>query len=132
MKPSVLRHLIIGLLVLTGVFHLSVALLNAAPGLALPLAIFGLIYVGLSFYVRRDVHKTVGRNKKTQRKNSQINGRAAIILTMIICAAGLTLGGSVYIRNGGPLALPIMFIIDIAIIAAGAMWLVKVNAGQKQ
>lgn len=122
MKPIILRHLIIGLLVLTGIFHLAVALLNAAPGLGLPLAAFGVIYTGLSFYVRRDVHK------KPKSKKAPPNGRIAIIVTMAVCAAGLTLGGSNYIQNGGPVALPMMFIIDIAIIAAGAMWLIKVHA----
>ncbi len=117
MKPIVLRHLIIGLLVLTGIFHLAVALLNAAPGLGVPLAAFGVVYTGLSFYVRRDVHK------KPKSKKAPPNGRIAIIVTMIACTIGLALGGTTYIQNGGPLALPIMFIIDIAIITAGAMWL---------
>jgi hypothetical protein len=122
MKPIVLRHLIIGLLVLTGIFHLAVALLNAAPGLGWPLAAFGVIYTGLSFYVRRDVHM------KAKPKKGHVNGRIAIIVTMAVCATGLALGGSNYVQNGGPLALPIMFIIDVAIIAAGAMWLMKVRA----
>ncbi|WDI31393.1 hypothetical protein PUV54_15695 [Hyphococcus flavus] len=121
MKPIVLRHLIIGLLVLTGIFHLAVALLNAAPGLGWSLTAFGVIYTGLSFYVRRDVHM------KKKPKKGHINGRTAIIVTMAVCATGLALGGSNYIQNGGPLALPIMFAVDIAIIAAGAMWLMKVH-----
>ncbi|WP_425409107.1 hypothetical protein [Hyphococcus sp.] len=117
MKPIVLRHLIIGLLIVTGVFHLAVALLNIAPGLGLPLAVYGAIYTGLSFYVRRDVHK-----------GAKVNGRTAIIVAMLACASGLVLGGAAYIENGGPMALPIMFAIDIAIITAGAMWLMKVHA----
>ena len=125
MKPIVLRHLIIGLLILTGIFHLAVALLNVAPGLGLPLTVFGVIYVALSFYVRRDIYE---KTKTARRKKAKATGRIAIIVTMIACALGLTLGGSNYIQNGGPPALPIMFVIDVAIIAAGAMWLVKTRA----
>lgn len=124
MKPIVLRHLIIGLLILTGIFHLAVALLNMAPGLALPLTAFGVIYTGLSFYVRRDFQQST----KKARKKNKTAGRTAIIVTMLACATGLALGGSNYIQNGGPPALPIMFLIDIVIIAAGAMWLIKVHA----
>ena len=116
MKAKTLRHTIIGLLMFTGVFHLAVALLNAAPGLALPLTVFGFIYTGLSFYVRRDVHK-----------GAKTPGRTAMILTVIVTLTGLSLGGATYIQNGGPVALPIMFVIDVMIIVAGVMWLMKVR-----
>jgi len=117
MKPQTLRHLIIGLLMFTGIFHLATALLSsgAFPALALPLAAFGVIYTGLGFYVRRDVHK-----------NAKVNGRTAIIVTIAVTALGLTLGGASYFSNGGPVALPIMFAIDAAIIVAGALWLTKI------
>lgn len=122
MNPIVLRHLIIGLLILTGIFHLAVALLNAAPGLGLPLTIFGVIYIALSFYVRKDSHK------KTKRKKAKVNGRTAIVATMVFCMIGLALGSVGYVQNGAPAALPLMLLIDIAIIAAGAMWLRKAHA----
>lgn len=122
MNPIVLRHLIIGLLILTGIFHLAVALLNAAPGLGLPLTVFGVIYIMLSFYVRKDSHK------KTRRKKTAVNGRTAIVATMIFCTLGLALGTASYVREGGPTALPLMLLIDIAIIAAGAMWLKQARA----
>jgi len=117
MKPQTLRHLIIGLLTTTGIFHLAVALLGVAPGLAIPLTIFGLIYIALSFYVRKDTND-----------GSKSHSRNAIIATVAACTLGLGLGGQNYLANGGPLALPIMFLIDIAIIAAGVMWLLKKSA----
>lgn len=112
MKPQTLRHLIIGLLLLTGIFHLTVALLGAAPGLGLPLTIFGVLYVGLSFYVRADTND-----------GSKNHSRNAILASMVVCAVGLALGGSNYLSNGGPVALPLTFLIDVAIITAGVMWL---------
>lgn len=109
-----LRMLIIALLMLTGIFHLLVAMLGIVPGLALPLAAFGVIYSGIGFYVRRDTND----GSKSQSRN-------AIIAAIIACTIGLTLGGSQYISNGGPAALPIMFLIDVVIIGAGLMWLMK-------
>ncbi|MEM8770719.1 MAG: hypothetical protein AAGD92_03615 [Pseudomonadota bacterium] len=117
MKPATLRHLIIGLLLTTGIFHLLVALLSTGTGLALPLSIFGFLYVGLSFYVRADTND-----------GSKNHSRNAILASIGVCALGLALGGTNYLQNGGPLALPIMFAIDIAVIAAGIMWIVKTKA----
>ena len=117
MKAKTLRHLIIGLLLATGIFHLAVALIGGGDGRALPLTVFGFIFIALSFYVRSDV-KDGSKNKS----------RNAIIATIIACAAGLALGGTSYAQSGGPLALPIMFLIDIVIIAAGVMWLLKTGA----
>lgn len=117
MKATTLRHLIIGLLIVTGIFHLAVALLGAGESLALPLTVFGFLYIGLSFYVRSDV-----------KDGSKNHSRNAIIATILACSLGLGLGGTNYLQNGGPLALPIMFAIDVVIIAAGVMWLIKTNA----
>ncbi len=115
MKAKPLRHLIIGLLLATGVFHLAVALVGAGgEGRALPLTVFGFIFIGLSFYVRADV-----------KDGSKNHSRNAIIATIIACIAGLGVGGTSYAQSGGPLALPIMFLVDIVIIAAGVWWLVK-------
>ncbi len=113
MKAQTLRHLIIALLMLTGIFHLAVAMLGA-EGRALPLTIFGFIFLGLSFYVRADV-----------KDGSKNNSRNAIVATIIACTAGLGIGGTSYAQAGGSAALPIMFLIDIVIIAAGAWWLMK-------
>jgi len=102
-----LRFLIIALLMVTGIFHLLVAMLGAAPGLGWPLAGFGVLYTMLSFFVRRDTND-----------GSKNHSRNAIIATIAACLAGLTLGGANYLSNGGPLALPIMFLIDIASLSA--------------
>lgn len=102
------------LLMFTGIFHLLVAAFGGWPELRLPLAVFGVIYWMLGYYVRVDV-----------KDGSPSGSRNAIIAAMVVCAAGLALGGQNYLSNGGPLALPIMFAIDVAIIAAGAMWLVQ-------
>ena len=56
---------------------------------------------------------------------SKSHSRNAIIAAIAACTVGLTLGGSNYLSNGGPAALPIMFLIDVLIIAAGVMWLTK-------
>ena len=112
-----LRILMIGLLTTTGIFHLAVAMLGVAPGLALPLTVFGFLYVGLGFYVRADTND----GSKSQSRN-------AIIASIAACLVGLGLGGSNYLTNGGPAALPIMFAVDVVIIAAGAMWLIKKRA----
>lgn len=123
MKPQNIRHLIIALLMTTGVFHLAVALLDAGSGLGWPLTAFGLVYIGLSFYVRRDVQQGL-----TKRQKKKAVSRAPIIVTMAVTAVALAIGGARYIMEGGPMALPLMFFIDGAIIAAGAWWLMKVRA----
>ncbi len=109
-----LRMLIIALLMLTGIFHLLVAMLGIVPGLAWPLAGFGLIYTVIGFYVRRDTND-----------GSKSHSRNAIIAAIAACAIGISLGGANYLSNGGPAALPIMFLIDVVIIGAGVMWLIK-------
>ena len=113
MKARTLRHLIIGLLLLTGIFHLAIALLGA-EGQAAPLAVFGFLYIGLSFYVRADTND-----------GSKNHSRNAIIATIAACTVGLTLGGGNYLQNGGPAASPILFLIDVIIIGAGIWWLFK-------
>lgn len=114
MNVTSIRLTIIALLSVTGIFHLGVALLNIAPGLGLPLAAFGIIYSTLGYFVRKDT-----------KDGSKSHSRNAILAAMAACTLGLALGGSNYLSNGGPIALPIMFAIDIAIIAFGLMWLSK-------
>lgn len=122
MKPQTIRHLMIGLLMTTGVFHLAVALLDAGSGLGWPLTAFGLIYIGLSFYLRRDVQGL------TKRQRKKAVSRTPVIVTMTVTAVALAIGGARYATEGGPMALPLMFLIDAVIIAAGAWWLMKVRA----
>ncbi len=118
MTQQTTRFLIIALLMFSGIFHLALALLASAPGLGWTLTASGIVYIGLSFYVRRDVHK---------KAKKQTNGRTAVILTICAAAAALGISAAQYLAIGGPPALPMMFLIDIAIIAAGAAWLLKLR-----
>lgn len=120
MKAKTLRHLIIGLLTLTGVFHLLVALLGGAPGLALPVAGFGLVFVVIGFLARSDT-----------KDGSKSHSRNALIAAIAACTAGLGLGGNAYLQSGEPASFPIMAIIDIAIIAASVMWFAKRQAKKR-
>jgi hypothetical protein len=119
MTQQTLRLFILGLLLFGGIFHLALALLGSAPGFGWILTGSGVAYIALSFYVRRD------SPKQTKKKP---HGRAAIVMTILAAAAALGVGGAQYLSAGGPLALPIMFVIHIAIIAAGGAWLLKMRA----
>ena len=121
MKARTLRHLIIALLTLTGVFHLLVALLGGAPGLALPVAGFGLVFVVIGFLARADT-----------KDGSKTHSRNAIIAAIIACTAGLILGGKGYLEGGVPESFPVMAIIDVAIIVVAIMWLVKRQAKKRR
>jgi len=121
MKIRTMRHLIVGLLTGTGVFHLLVAFLNAAPGLGPPLAGFGFLFVVIGFFVRNDTND-----------GSKSHSRNAIIAAIAACSAGLILGGRAYFANGHPPALILMFAIDIAVIVLGVMWLLKVAAKRRR
>ena len=112
MNHGTLRHLIILLLTLTGIFHLAVAMLGMAPGLALPLSGFGALYIGIGFFVRRDTND-----------GSKSHSRNAVIAAVAACTVGLLLGGNSYLANQGPGVLIPMFLIDVAIIGAGLLWL---------
>ncbi|MEM9494773.1 MAG: hypothetical protein AAGA09_02125 [Pseudomonadota bacterium] len=112
MKPQILRHLIIALLMLTGVFHLAIALLGGAGAYGAGVAIMGVVYSGLGFWVRRDVTML-----------GDAAGRHSIIGTVAITSLVLAVGGGYYLTNGGPGVLAFLFLIDVAIIGAGALWL---------
>ncbi|MEO1251177.1 MAG: hypothetical protein AAFW81_02375 [Pseudomonadota bacterium] len=117
MKAKTLRHIIIGLLLATGIFHLAVALLGAGEGNALGLTIFGFLYVGLSFYVRGDVND-----------GSKSHSRNAILAALVACTLGFGLGGYRFSQTGEPGAMPLMLAIDVAIIVLGVWWLRKTGA----
>lgn len=106
MTPEKLKNLMVVLLIATGVLHLAVAGLGAPANLRVPLAAFGAIYAGLGFWVRS-------------------GGRTAILAALAITTLGLLLGGSNYLQNGGPVTLPVMFVIDVIVLGAGALWLMK-------
>lgn len=106
MTPANLKKLMSLLLIATGTLHLVVAATGAPADLKTPLAGFGAAYSVLGLVVWR-------------------GGRIAIIGAMGVCAVGLALGGSRYLQNGGPATLLLMFLIDVAVIGAGALWIMK-------
>lgn len=106
MTPDKLKNLMSILLIATGVLHLVVAAVGAPENLRIPLAVFGALYAGLGVWVRSA-------------------GRTAILAALAVTAAGIVLGGSNYVQNGGPVALPVMLLIDLVILGAGGMWMMK-------
>ncbi|MGD9799951.1 MAG: hypothetical protein AB7F91_13810 [Parvularculaceae bacterium] len=106
MTATKLKNLMSVLLIATGVLHLAVAVIGAPADIRVPLAVFGAIYAALGVWVRS-------------------GGKPAVLTAMAATLTGILLGGSNYLQNGGPATLPIMFLIDVAILAAGAMALTK-------
>jgi hypothetical protein len=101
-----LKNLMSVLLIATGVLHLVVAAIGAPVALQAPLAAFGAIYAALGAWIRS-------------------GGKSAVIVAMIATAVGITLGGANYLKNGGPFTLPVMFLIDVVVLGAGSLWLMK-------
>lgn len=106
MTPEQAKRIVSLLLLFTGGLHLVVAYFGGVPDIRIPLAVFGVSYSALGYW-------------------SQFGGRPAIITIIVVTALGLTLGGVNYLMNGGPLSLPVMFAIDIAVIGLSAFWLMK-------
>lgn len=111
MTPEKIKSLMSILLIATAVLHIIVAAFGAPNDIRLPLAAFGAIYGILGVLLLR-------------------SGRPIVMAAMAACALGIVLGGGNYLQNGGPATLPVMFLIDVLVIAAGAMWLAK-NAKAK-
>ena len=99
-----LKTIVSGLLLFTGVFHLYVAFFASNADLTTPLALFGILYMGLGAWTWN-------------------GGRSSVLSAVFTCGLGLGLGGVSYLQNGGPWTLPAMFAIDIVIIIAGGLWL---------
>ncbi|GAB4518328.1 MAG: hypothetical protein Kow00133_03270 [Amphiplicatus sp.] len=106
LDPNVFRHAMSGLLVLTGLFHLGVGLLGDAGEMKTALIVMGVVYSALGAYVRA-------------------GGRTAVLIALVVTAAGLGVGGMQYASRGGPVSLPLMFFIDVLILAAGGAWLAR-------
>jgi hypothetical protein len=106
MDSASLKRLMSVLLVATGVLHIVVAVAGAPEPLRIPLAAFGALYGTLGVLLLR-------------------GGRASVIAAMAACATGIALGGATYLQNGGPSTLPVMFLIDILVLASGGLWLAK-------
>lgn len=112
LDPSAFRQIMSGLLILNAILHLGVALLGVAGDLRTPLLVFGLIYAGLGAWVRG-------------------GGRAAVLMGLVFAALGLGLGGVRYFEQGGPVLMPLMFLLDILVLVAGGVWLTKSRSGKK-
>jgi hypothetical protein len=101
-----LKRLMSILLVATGVLHIVVAVAGAPDALRLPLAAFGAVFGTLGVLLLR-------------------GGKPVVIASIAACALGLTVGGANYLQDGGPSTLPVMFLIDAAVILCGVLWLTK-------
>ncbi len=121
MKPKPLRHLIIGLLTVSGIFQLLLAMLGGAPGLAGPVAGFGFLFVIIGFFVRADT-----------KDGSRTHSRNAIIAAIVACLLNIGFAFYAMSRTEGYVALLIVGLVDLAIIAAGAMWISKMAAKKKR
>lgn len=106
MTPDKLKNLMSILLIATGALHLVVAAIGAPDNLKIPLAVFGALYAGLGAWLRT-------------------GGRTAVLAALATTITGLLLGGSNYLQNGGPMTLPVMFVIDLIVLGAGVTWIVK-------
>lgn len=100
-----LNYIVSGLLVLTAILHLgSGALLPAESEFRLPFLGFGAAFLAAGVWTRK-------------------GGRPSIVGAMLLCAVGLAAGGSKLVAGPAPMTLPLMLLIDVAVIAAGAAWL---------
>ncbi|MEK7265211.1 MAG: hypothetical protein AAB227_03835 [Pseudomonadota bacterium] len=106
MTADKLKNLMSILLIATGVLHLVAAAIGAPDNLRVPLAVFGALYASLGVWVRS-------------------GGRTAVMAALVTTATGIVLGGANYAQNGGPVTLPVMFLIDLVILGSGGMWIVK-------
>jgi hypothetical protein len=106
MTADNLKRLMSVLLVATGVLHIVVAVAGAPDALRVPLAAFGALFGTLGVLLQR-------------------GGRAIVIASMAACAIGVTIGGMTYLRDGGPVTMLVMFLIDAIVIVCGALWLGK-------
>ncbi|MGE0409716.1 MAG: hypothetical protein AB7P23_10725 [Amphiplicatus sp.] len=110
MTPGVLKQAASALLLATGVFHLIVAVMGAPSELKIPLVVFGVGYFGLGIWTR-------------------MGGRTAFLTTILVTALGIVFGGQYYLAHGGPATLPVACAVNVFILAACALWLVKMKSG---
>ncbi|MEZ5896905.1 MAG: hypothetical protein R3C40_09120 [Parvularculaceae bacterium] len=107
MSPVLLRALASGFLLGNGVLHLAVAFFLAPAQLKAPLAVFGVVYFLLGVWTR-------------------LGGRTAMLCAVLVTALGLGLGGANYIQSGGgSWTMPVMFVIDVAVLFTAGGWLLK-------
>ncbi|NWG71912.1 MAG: hypothetical protein HXY23_09940 [Parvularculaceae bacterium] len=108
MTTTTLTRIMSALLLATAVLHVLAAVFGGAPDLKLPMIAFGLVYGALGLSV-------------------QTGGRAAIMTTIAVCLLGLTLGTIQTLKTDAAptLAMIVMFLIDIVIVATGALHLLR-------
>jgi hypothetical protein len=109
MTATTLTRSLSALLLATAALHVLTAVFGAPPALKLPLIAFGLIYGALGLW-------------------TQTGGRLAVIVTIAVTLLGLTLGGMAYMKDGGPIAMLVMFLIDVAVVGLGGFYLLKSKA----
>lgn len=112
MTADLAKRIMAGLLLATGIFHIAFAQFGNAGDLKYGLTLFGIAYFLLGLFL--------------------IPGkRTAVLTAMVMTALGLGLGGQNYLLHGGPAALPVIFAIDVLVLIAGGMWLVKTKSGRQ-
>lgn len=107
MNATTLTRTMSALLLATAVLHVLAAVFGGAPeSMKLPLIAFGLIYGALGLWV-------------------QTGGRPAVLTTVAVSLLGLTAGSFQLMKSGEapPVAMLVMFLIDVLVIGAGAMYL---------
>lgn len=109
MNASNLLRVLGGLLLANCALHLVTAGLAAPEDLKLPLAGFGLAFGALGLWTAR-------------------GGRLAVLATLVVSALGLALGLNRYLSGGGPVALPVMFALDVVVLIVGGLWLARARA----
>lgn len=109
MTATNVTRILSALLLVTAVLHVLSAVFGAPPSLKLPLIAFGLIYGALGLW-------------------TQTGGRLAVITTIAVTLLGLTLGGVAYMKDGGPIAMLVMFQIDVIVVGLGGFYLLKSKA----
>ena len=97
-------------LILTTILHLFVGATTDDQTLRLPLIVFGCLFLVSALLVR--------------------TGRNGVMAAMIFAALGLALGGGRYVNQGGPWAMPIMFLIDAVVLGLGVVWLSKARTAR--
>lgn len=108
MSAHKLQGYVSGLAFANAALHFLAAISPMAGPLAAPLAVFGVANAAAAVFARR--------------------GRAGVIAAMAVCGIGIALGGPRYLSEGGSYLMPVMFLIDIAVLAIGGVFLARSKA----
>ena len=105
MSVQKLQGYVAGLAFANAALHFLAAISPMAGPLAAPLAGFGVANAVAAVLARR--------------------GRSGVIAAMAVCGIGLAIGGPKYLQDGGSYLMPVMFLIDAAVLALGAVFLAR-------